>query len=166
MKKLVLLLGILVLTGLVMGCAGPQIKEFGTISKTTLIMMEEITTHEVVEEWKDGFDIKIGTIVHTPEYLGLGKLYTETIQKKLEEFGFLIIKEDYLGSEPILVLKVKLGYKPATLLTYGAVVLEAELYQKGKMVRYLKRPVNTSPIITPEYWKNRLATWLIEGIKQ
>jgi hypothetical protein len=95
----------------------------------------------------------------------LGKLYTETIQKKLEEFGFLIIKESYSGSEPILVLKVRLGYKPATLLTYGFVVLEAELYQKGKMVRYLKRPVNTSLIATPKYWRDRLTTWLIEGIK-
>lgn len=162
------MMGILGLVVLIGECAWPQVRELGNITKTKIILVEEIKPYELVETWDGGPAVIIGAPLNDPEDLELAEIYRAEIIKKLKEEGFEVLdKLPVEAADRVSVLRIRLAYALSIpLVNWGGVLIQAEVYQKGTSVLYLERLVNTSHSVTVKDWGVFLSRWLVKNLKK
>ena len=134
MKRIVILLGILVLAGLVAGCATPQLRiPQNEIPRATKIFIKEGQTYNKVN-WGEPNNFVFTEPIPNGE---LGKLYREYLQRELAKRGFIVLTELPKPNDALsLIVDFKIAWTPV-FLGNGAVVIHLMVFDSSNPPRLI-----------------------------
>ncbi len=154
MKKLIILLGILMLAGLVSGCATPQLKvPESEIPKLNKIFLEGEEYAKVKEVEVDG---KLAVVYSEPKKKELVIILKNSLAQELSKRGFVITDKP---EDDVLIAKFKIAFVSYTIPPGGGgVVVHLFIFHQSKLIMEYQGTAFTS-LLFSEKWviKNKIA---------